>query len=355
MQLSTETVAIRGIAAAVPNVPELIKDTDYLSPEERKKFFETTGIEKRYLAPKEVCTSDLGQAAAEKLLQELDWSRESVDLLVFVTQSSDYLIPATAISLQHRLGLPKTTAAFDINLGCSGYTYGLSVVMGFLQSGQAKRALLLVGDTPNKDTPRKLLKTTPPIFGDCGTATALEYDPDASPMHALMWSDGSGAEAIMCKYGGSRHILPEKDFIYEIGDDGLVRFDNGFQMDGLEVFNFTVREVPASIKASLKQAELELDAVDYFVFHQANKVINETLRKFLKIPEDRYPYSLFQYGNTSSATIPLTIASEVREAVSTGSRRLLLSGFGVGLSWSNVVCQLDKIVCPEVILYEPRG
>lgn len=349
MKQRVDHVRIAGIAAAIPATSQTIDDFPYMSAEAKPKFIESTGVYNRPQARPEQCTSDFACAAANHLLEALGWERHTIDLVIFVTQTPDYIVPATAPSIQHRLGLPKTVASFDIILGCSGFTYGLTTAAAMLQGGLARRALLLVGDTPGKGAPKRVVEKNPPIFADCGTATALEYTPGAAPIHSMLWSDGSGAEVIMAKYSGCRQRLHRDDFYYEEDADGFIQWDAHFQMDGLEVFNFTIREVPASMKAILQFAEVDKEAIDYFVCHQANIVLNETIRKFMKIPPEKHPYTLRQFGNTSSATIPLTIASELRQPVTEGCQQVLLSGFGVGLSWANVVCQLDHIVCPEII------
>jgi 3-oxoacyl-[acyl-carrier-protein] synthase-3 len=349
MRSTIERARIAGIAAAVPARREPILESRYGSLEDRRKFIETTGIRERRLAPPEQCASDLACAAAERLLDDLGWDRAAIDLLIMVTQTADYILPATAVTLQHRLGLARGCAAFDINLGCSGYTYGLAVAAGLIAGAGARKGLLLVGDTPSKGELSAAASNTPPLFSDAGTATAVEWSDSAPPMYVDMASDGSGAGIIMQRHGGCRLPYRKDTFRYEETSDGRVLVENDFRLEGIEVFNFSVREVPPAVRGLLSYADVKPEAVDAFVFHQANALINGLICKQLKLPPEKVPETLSRYGNTSSATIPLTIVSELRERIRTGAMNLLLCGFGVGLSWGTVICRTDGLACPQVI------
>jgi 3-oxoacyl-[acyl-carrier-protein] synthase-3 len=349
MRSTIRGARVAGIAAAVPAQRQAVLDTRYGTEAERRKFSETTGIQERRLVKPGQCTSDLAAAAAERLLDELAWERDTLDLLVLVTQTPDYALPATAVTLQDRLGLPKGCAAWDVNLGCSGYTYGLATMAGLIAGMGVKRGLLLVGDTAAQGVPPSAEPATPPLFGDAATATALESSESAPAIYADLQSDGSGAEIIMQRMGGARNPHRPDTFHYEITDDGIIALDNGYQLDGVEVFNFSMREVPAAVKNLLAYAAMPPEDVDAFVFHQANKLINDLLRKQLRLPLEKFPTTLPRYANTSSATIPLTIVSELRERLRSREMKLLLCGFGVGLSWATVLCRTDRIACPEVI------
>jgi 3-oxoacyl-[acyl-carrier-protein] synthase-3 len=340
---------VAGIAAAVPTKCQSVLDARYGAEAERRRFAETTGIRERRLAVPGQCTSDLAAAASERLLDELGWERSTVDLLVLVTQTPDYALPATAVTLQDRLGLPKGCAAWDVNLGCSGYTYGLATMAGLIAGMDVKRGLLLVGDTAAQGVLPSAEPETPPLFSDAATATALEWSEFAPAIYAELASDGSGAEVIMQRMGGARNPYRPDTFHYETTEDGIIVVDNGYQLDGLEVFNFSMRRVPPAVKDLLAYANVPPEEVDAFVFHQANKLINDLLGKQLHLPAEKVPTTLSRYGNTSSATIPLTIVSELRERIRSQEMNLLLCGFGVGLSWATVLCRTDRIVCPEVI------
>jgi 3-oxoacyl-[acyl-carrier-protein] synthase-3 len=337
---------IRGIAAAVPSNRERNLDYTPVTEAERNMLIKTTGIETRHVAHPGTATSDLCFSAAEKLIAELGWNKEEIALLIFVSQSPDHFLPATSIILQDRLSLPKATAAFDINLGCSGFVYGLSVAASMVATGGFRKALLLSGDISTHGiTPKD--KSTWPLFGDAGTATALEYDPSSTSFFNLQ-SDGSGHQAIIIPDGGLRHPISDKTYIEEEAEKGVVRHRRNLWLNGLDVFNFSVREAPPNITALFQQAGISPEQPDYFVFHQANKLMNETIRKKLRVPPEKVPYSLPEFGNTSSASIPLTIASQLREQA-LSPKKWLLSGFGVGLSWASCYTETEKITCPEII------
>jgi 3-oxoacyl-[acyl-carrier-protein] synthase-3 len=349
MRATITGARVTGIAAAVPAKSQSVLDTRYGTEAERRKFTAATGIQERRLVVPGQCTSDLAAAAAERLLDDLGWERSTVDILVLVTQTPDYRLPATAVTLQDRLGLPKGCAAWDMNLGCSGYTYGLATMAGLIAGMDVKRGLLLVGDTAAHRGLPSAEPETPPLFGDAATATTLEWSESAPAMYADLASDGSGAEVIMQRLGGARNPHRPDTFRYETTDDGIIAVDNGWQLDGLEVFSFSMREVPPAVKDLLAYADVPPEDVDAFVFHQANKLINDLLRKQLHLPAEKVPTTLSRYANTSSATIPLTIVSELRERIRSEEMNLLLCGFGVGLSWATVLCSTDRIACPAVI------
>ena len=337
---------VRGIAAAVPKEKESNLDYERISEAERNLLVKTTGILYRHVAPPGITTADLCQRAAEKLIAELNWNKNEIDLLIFISQSPDHFLPASAVLLQDKLGLPKTTAAFDIMLGCSGYVYGLSVISSMVATGGFKKALLLTGDISTHGITRTD-KSTWPLFGDAGTATAVEFDPQSKLFFNLQ-SDGSGADAIIIPDGGLRNPIGEKTFVNEEVEKGVIRHRRNLWLNGLDVFNFSVREAPPNISATMEFANVNPENVDYFIFHQANLLMDETIRKKLKIPAEKVPYSLRDFGNTSSASIPITIVSQLRNQMET-PKKILLSGFGVGLSWASVVLETEKVICPDVL------
>ncbi|TND09673.1 MAG: 3-oxoacyl-ACP synthase [Bacteroidetes bacterium] len=340
-------VRMAGISSCVPSRKEYNRDYDWISEDERRMLIKTTGIDGRHVADKGVATSDLCLDAAELLLKKLGWKKDEIDLLVFVSQSRDYILPSTAIILQDRLGLPKTCAAFDIGLGCSGYVYGLSAISSMIATGGFRKALLMAGDISTLSLNYKD-KSTYPLFGDAGTVTALEYDPSAPAMYFNLQSDGSGYQAIILPDGGVRQRPDENTYVESEVDKGIIRSRGNLWLNGLDVFNFSVREAPPNISALIQYCQADTGSFDYFVFHQANLLMNETIRKKLKIPAEKVPYSLGQFGNTSSASIPLTINTLKPEQVS-GKKRWLLSGFGVGLSWGTASVETENLVCTEII------
>jgi 3-oxoacyl-[acyl-carrier-protein] synthase-3 len=249
------------------------------------------------------------------------------------------------------MGMSKQTIAFDIGLGCSGYIYGLSVIGSMMATGRIKKALLFTGDISTLNTSYRD-KSAFPLFGDAGTATAISYDKAAEPMAFNLQTDGSGYDAIIIPDGGIRNF-PNKEtsFEYKQISDGIFR--NGFNiaLDGIKVFNFSLREVKRNINELADFANLTLDQIDFLVLHQANKLMNDTIRKQLKQPEEKMPMSLETYGNTSSASIPLTMVTQMREILETSTNKLLLSGFGVGLSWGSAILETSHIQCPPILIH----
>src|SRR6218665_3595477 len=238
--------------------------------------------------------------------------------------------------------------AFDIQLGCSGYVYGLSVISNLMSTGKFKKGLLLVGDKSSFSQSRKD-KSTYPIFGDAGTATILEYDPSPAPISFNLQSDGSGYEAIMIKDGGIRNPYNnQSDVDHEISP-GIIRNARNLILDGVEVFNFSLREAAPNVMELMRANNTTIDDYDYFVFHQANRLMNESIRKKLKIPPEKTPYSLRYFGNTSSASIPLTIVTQLAEQLKDRKASLMLSAFGVGLSWGSASLTTDHLYCSALI------
>lgn len=340
-------VRIKGISSCVPKERIFTKDYEYFNPSEQELFVKSVGITERRVAPFEISTSDLCFYAAEKLITDLQWKKEDIDCLIFVSQSPDYFLPATAIILQHRLGLKKTTMAFDVGLGCSGYVYGLQLISSLLSSGGIKKGLLLVGDKSTLSTHIED-KSTYPLFGDAGCATALEYDTNAHPIYFNMQSDGSGENAIKILDGGARNtVRPDTFDIVEV-EPGIKRSRRHLALSGIDIFNFALKEVAPNITQLLEFSGIEKEKIDHFVFHQANRLINESVRKKLKVDISKVPYSIGMFGNTSSASIPLTINTNLKEQLKSNST-LLFSGFGVGYSWASCVFESGPIFCSDLI------
>lgn len=326
--LKVNNVKISGIVSAVPE--NIVKNREldlFANEQEAEKFISVTGIaEKRHVSPDQ-CTSDLCYSAAEELITKLNWNKEDIEVLVMVTQTPDYVVPNTSIILQDKLGLPKSCVCFDVPLGCSGYVYGLSIISQFLQNGGFKKGLLLVGDTLSKQC-STLDKSTYPLFGDAGCATALEYN-EGSEMLYNLWSDGSGYSSIIVPDGGYRNPLTEKSLVQEADADGNTRSKINTYMNGTEVFSFGISEVPKEIKKFVAHFDLDMSKIDFTFFHQANKFMNEMIRKKVGLTKEQVPYSLERFGNTSSATVPVTIATLGDSIKNT---EVLMCGFGVGLS-----------------------
>jgi 3-oxoacyl-[acyl-carrier-protein] synthase-3 len=347
---TTSNFKISGISACVPKTIEYNKDYKWVSEKERNDLIKRVGVEEKRVASKGTTTADLCLVSAQRLIEGLGWKREEIQLLVFVSQSRDYILPASACILQDRLGLPKSTIAFDVSMGCSGYTYGLSIISNYVAHCGVKKALLLVGDVSSMTSYRD--KTTYPLFGQAGTATAIEYSEESDKSYFSLQTDGSGHKAIMIPAGGMRNYPTKKMFEFKSFGKGIIRNDLHVALDGYAVFDFSLREVVPHIRTLLDFANKRIEDIHFFVFHQANLLINETIRKKLKLEIEKVPSSLKKFGNTSSATIPLTIVSELGETVSSRKLNMLFCGFGVGLSWGSVILQLDNIYCPPIIEFE---
>lgn len=333
MNSKIQHTKIEAIYACVPEQEVLTTEYSLFAPEEARLFTKNTGIYARRVAPDGVTCSDLCFNAAAQLLSDINIASE-IDLLVFVSQSPDYFLPATSIILQDRLGLRSDCMAFDINLGCSGYVYGLQVVGQFIQSGAVRNALLLVGDKSTISTAYQD-KSTYPLFGDAGTATLLSFSADSSPWFINSGSDGSGKNSVIIEGGHSRN--PYGTYTEELLDfNGNKHSKSHLHLEGLDVFNFALSRVPYSIEQTLSEANKSMSDVDYVVFHQANGLITKSLSRKLNIPLTKCLTSIEQFGNTSSASIPLTLVCHGNDLSVHKDVSLILSGFGVGFSWASM-------------------
>ena len=301
------------------------------------KIYAKTGIRQRHVVQPGECASDLAVAAGEKVLASA--GREEVDFVLFCTQTPDYLLPTTACLIQHRLKLPTRCGAFDFNLGCSGYIYGLGMAQSLIQGGLATKVLLLVADTYSKyiHPGDKSVRT---IFGDAGAATLISAG-SRSRLHSfVLGTDGSGAEQLMIRTGGARYPRAEKAAeAVTVDESGNVRDPDCLYMNGPEIFNFTLKSVPTLVNEVLAKAGLQLAEVDSFIFHQANAYMLEHLRRKLRIPSERFEICLENCGNTVSATIPIALDAALRAGRIKPGMKVLLAGFGVGLSWGGCILE----------------
>lgn len=347
--LSIANVAVKGISACVPKNVERNIDSPLFSDEkERQNLIDSTGINEKRVAPEGCCSSDLCFHATEKLLEELHWQREEIDALVFVSQTPDYILPATACTLQDRLGLSKECLAFDVSLGCSGWVYGMSVLGSLLSSGSIKKALLLCGDLTTRQNSFRD-KTSYPLFGDAGTATALEYQDGTDGFRIHLATDGAGANTIIIPDGGYRNPTTEDSLKFEDLGGGKVMTRLHSRLDGMSVFSFAISKAPKSVKGLCEHYGIDLNEIDCFPFHQANMFLNETVRKKLKIDSDKMPYCMDRFGNTSCASLPLTLVVTQRSQMKYQNMKILGCAFGVGLSWGSIYFETNKIVVPELI------
>jgi 3-oxoacyl-[acyl-carrier-protein] synthase-3 len=315
--------------------------TDVFTPQETENTIKTTGIAERRFVSDGVCSSDLCYDAAEILIKDMNIDRNSIDMLIFLSQTPDYHQPATAPILQNRLGLKKSCAAFDINLACSGYVYGLSTAFSYASQQGIDNVLFLVGETLSKIT-SKDDKATSLLFGDGGTATLIGKSNNEEISYFSLNSDGSGFNVLIIPGGGYRNKSSADTLKIKKYEDNSQRHEEHLLMDGIEVFNFTMREVPKDIKRILQYSESELDDINYIVFHQANKFMTDFFAKKLRYPIEKVPYSLQKYGNTSAVSIPLTIVSEMKHLL-TEPTNIIISGYGGGLSWGTALLNMKNI------------
>ncbi len=329
--LAVSLPRIVGFSAAVPEHRVQTDQLPFLTSKQKDQFKQQVGVIEKRFSYDRITAGDLCLSAAEKLLRELRWDPSSVGIVILVTQSPDQLMPATAIALQEKLRLPTSALAFDINLGCSGWVYGLSVVSSMMQTLGIGRGLLLAGETSVLTSEDDLGYFA--LMGDAGTATALELSENAVPMHFQFYSDGSRAQAIHAPNSGARHFANG-------GKETGLQYKAKMNAD--EVLRFCIQDVVPDIRSFMADHAVSPENVDRFIFHQANRLINESMRKKLNVPVERFPYSIGQFGNTSSASIPLTIVSQLGEQM-TAKQTLLCSGFGVGLSMAHVLLTTESV------------
>lgn len=345
-------IGITAMAGAVPK--KVIKNLEYTEffPEDQvKEVVEKVGIYERRFADENTCSSDLCFAAAQKLIIDNNIDRDEIDLLVFVSQTQDYRMPATSITLQHRLGLKQSCIAFDINLGCSAFIYGLSVVYSMMQSGTIRKAMILDGETRSKVYGARDRRSAF-IFGDGGVAALVERNEKFGDTILSLNSDGSRADLIMIKAGGYRHMSTPETLKERVVDEyGNMRSDEQGYMKGGDVFNFVIREIPRDIKKTLAEAGKTVNDIDFFCFHQANNFINSYIAKKMKLDLDKIPHTIEKFGNTSSVSVPLTIVSELKNKMK-GQKTLLMSAFGVGMSWATGIVSFEDTKISDIVEVE---
>lgn len=336
-----ENIQIEGIMAAVPKKSENIMEVYGKKFGEKAvaSFSRIAGVEERRVALEEQTASDFAFVAARELLEKKSVNREEIGVLIFVTQTPDYKVPATAFVLHKRLGLSKNCVVFDVNLGCSGYVYGMQIICSLLKTTGISYGLLLVGDTSTRDiSPED--KSTAMLFGDGGSATLLHVKKDAGVIRTGYRSDGSGFKNIIAPAGANRNRKSSAE--RKKWGDGNVRSDYELYMDGVNVFSFSISEVPELINDFLEITGQEKESYDAYVFHQANCYILKQITKVCKLSKDKVPVSMDRYGNTSVTSISLTICDKYGEMDGEQSIHILACGFGVGMSWGIVDFQIRQ-------------
>lgn len=322
---------VRGISTCVP--PTVIDNLALAGEgqDDVRKVVSMAGVRHRHVVADGVTSVDLCVAAAAPLLARLGWAPESITGLIFVTQSPDYLLPSSACIAQARLGLGDHCAAFDIGLGCSGYPYGLYIAATMLRGGGHQRILLLHGETPSRFA-HPDDRSTALLFGDAGSATALEYTGDDGDVASfVLGSDGAGAGSLIIRGGGFRDRTPADPR------------DNFVRMDGAGIFNFTIKRVPPLIADALQLSGSTVDGIDAFVFHQSNRYIMRHLAKKCGLPEERVPLTIAETANCGGPSVAVTLA-QAPLPDGAGPSRVMLLGYGVGLSWGAAVISLDRDV-----------
>lgn len=312
---------------------ELVKEFPEWSVD---KIASKVGINQRHVVTEDETSADLATKAAEKLFAENNVDKDTIDFILFCTQSPDYFLPTSACVIQNRLGLQTSCGALDFNLGCSGYVYGLSLAKGLIFAGIAKNVLLLTGETYSKFIHPKD-KGNRTIFGDAGSASLISTEGFAEIGHFELGTDGKGANNLMVKSGGMRYWEATNDMTFD--ENGNPISSDHLYMNGAEIFNFTIEAVPQLVRNTLIKNNLELSDIHLCAFHQANKYMLNFLRKKLKIEEEKFYYYMSEVGNTVSSTIPIVLTEAKKEERLKGN--VLLAGFGVGYSWGGCVLKID--------------
>lgn len=329
-----------GIGGIAYYLPEKELDNASLAAENpewtMEKIQEKTGIRCRRIAGAEECASDLGVAACHKLFEQGACKPEEIDFLLLCTQSPDYFLPTTACLMQERLGLPTHAGALDFNLGCSGYIYGLGLAKGLIETGQARNVLLVTAETYSKHI-HPGDRSVRTLFGDAAAATILRAGEGEGIGPFVYGTDGKGAANLMVPSGGLRRPRSPESAVAHTDDQGNTRSADNLFMDGPEIFTFTLKAVPALVAATLEKAGAAMDDIDFFVFHQANQYMLESLRRKIRIPKEKFLSSFEHCGNTVSSTIPIVLHDMAEKGVVRPGHRVLLVGFGVGYSWGATI------------------
>ncbi|QFS43159.1 ketoacyl-ACP synthase III [Nostoc sphaeroides] len=343
-QLRTKGGRIAGVVACLPT-RQISNDyfAEQFGVDAVKEVVKMIGVEHRYWVDEGVSTADICYQAAERLLSGLGWKRESIDAFIFVSQTPDYRLPATACSLHGRLGLQPSCLAFDINLGCSAYPYALWLGLNMIQTGAVKRVLLAVGDTSSKVI-NPSDRSTAILFGDAGTVTALEYCENClNDTFFMLGTDGKGSHNLIIPRGAFKDYSLSNDSRLEDKDP------NCLYMDGSEIFTFTMQVVPPLILSTIEFSGCNADEFDAFLFHQANLFMLKHLAKKAKLPMDRVPININKFGNTSSASIPLLMTDSLAPLLQERSTSLAMFSFGVGYSWASAALTVGPLDVVEMI------
>lgn len=350
--LSINNIKIVGMSACVPStIEENLTLPIFKNEAEAVKVISSTGIERRRVVSPGTTASDLTVKAVNKLIEDLRWEKETIDCFIYVCTSRDFIAPQTSCVLQHKLGLSEKCFVLDLPLGCSGWVYGLSVIGSLLSHGCFKRGLLVAAETNTQNRSSKD-RTVRPLFGDAATVTALEYSQEShKPFNFVYGVDGAGFDAVWTKYGGMRYPTTVESLQETEIELGIVRKGVDMVVKGMDVFAFAIKKPPLSLKELMSIFDIDVDSIDLLFLHQANKFIDEKIRKSLKIPAEKVPYCIQDYGNVTSASIPLTMVTQCQKKLSSLNNHCIACGFGVGLAWASVEFDTENIVVSELVEY----
>jgi len=329
------------IAALSYYLPEKVLTNDELADLygdwSAEKIYNKTGISRRHIANEKECVSDLAEKAAMRLFDEYRIKPETIGFILLATQSPDYLLPTTACILQDKLGIPKNSGAIDYNLGCSAYVYGLALAKSLINGDLADNVLLVTSETYSKHI-HPMDKSTRTIFGDGASATLIKRDQNDNKISKFIFgTDGSGASHLIIPAGGMKIRSTSETKLEEMDENGAIRSKENIYMNGPEIFNFTISVVPKAVNDILVKSELDIEDIDLFVFHQANKYMLDYLRKKINIPAEKFYINIKETGNTVSSSIPIALKMALEEGKLKKGYNVMLVGFGVGLSWAATI------------------
>lgn len=351
-KLTINNVCIAGMSACIPStIEENISLPIFKDESEAQKVIASTGIERRHVVSPGTTASDLSVKAVDQLLADLGWSSTDVDCLAYVCTSRDFIAPQTACILQHRLGLRQDCCVFDLPFGCSGWVYGMSIIGSLISHGTLKKGLLIASETNSLNRSADD-RTAKPLFGDAATVTALIFDPENSkPMNFVYGVDGGGYDAVWAKYGGMRYPTTVEALEMKEFGSGIKRRGTDMIVNGMDVFAFAIKRPPQSLHELIDTFHIDINSIDLLLLHQANKFIDEKIRKSLKVPAEKVPYCMQDYGNVTSASIPLTMVTQCSEQLTSKMTHCIACGFGVGLAWASMEFRTNGVHISKVITF----
>ncbi len=329
---------IKAVSYYLPDKILTNSELETLFPEwSAEKVSKKVGIDSRHIAATDETACDMAEKAARNLFEEYNIKPQEIDFLLLCTQSPDYYLPSTACILQNRLGLKTSCGAFDYYLGCSGCIYGMAVAKGLIMSGTATNVLLITSETYSKYL-HPDDKSNRSIFGDGAAACLISTDGFSEIGNFVLGTDGSGAENLIVKTGGARQKNPTG--LSSTDDDGHTRYDDYLYMNGSAILNFSLDIVPQMVKKISAKNNCTSESVDYYIFHQANRYMLNTIRKICQIPQEKFYINLTETGNTVSSTILIALKDCLDKNVLSRGMNVMISGFGVGLSWGGTMLKI---------------